>query len=59
MTKIITDSKIPMKQLEAKTVGSKAVFFMTVEINNKEQLERLVINLKKIQNVEEVIRISG
>ena len=48
-----------LKGVEAKTVDSKAIFMMTVEISNKDQLEKLVNNLKKIPSVEEVIRISG
>ncbi|MCQ2911542.1 MAG: bifunctional (p)ppGpp synthetase/guanosine-3',5'-bis(diphosphate) 3'-pyrophosphohydrolase [Clostridia bacterium] len=59
VTKLITDSKVPLKGVEAKTVDSKAIFMMTVEISNKDQLEKLVNNLKKIPSVEEVIRISG
>ena len=59
VTKIITDSKVPLRGVEAKTLNGKAVFIMTVEISNKEQLEKLVNNLKKVQSVEDVIRISG
>ncbi|MCQ2978525.1 MAG: TGS domain-containing protein, partial [Clostridia bacterium] len=59
VTKIVTDSKVPIRGLEAKTINDKAVFFMTVEISNKEQLEKLVNNIKKVQSVLEVIRISG
>ncbi len=59
VTKIITDSKVPLRGVEAKTLNGKAVFIMTVEISNKEQLEKLVNNLKKVQSVEEVIRISN
>ena len=59
VTKLITDSKVPLRGVEAKTVNSKAIFMMTLEISNKEQLEKLVNNIKKVQSVEEVIRISG
>ncbi len=59
VTKLITDSKVPLRGVEAKTVNSKAIFMMTLEISNKEQLEKLGNNNKKAQSVEEENKIRG
>ena len=57
--KVIADSKVPLKGIEARMVNKNAVFMLTVELSNREQLEKLFTNIRKIQGVLEVIRISG
>lgn len=59
ISKIIADSKVPLKGIEARTINKNAVFMLTVELSNKEQLEKLFANIRKIQGILEVIRISG
>jgi len=59
ISKTIADSKVSLKGIDAKAVNKKAIFQLVLEIADKEQLSRLVINLKKISGVENIIRISG
>lgn len=59
LSKVIADSKVPLKGIEAKAVGAKATFILTVEISNREQLGKLVANIRKVNSVEDIVRISG
>jgi len=57
VTNVIGESKIPLKAINARTTREQiAIMNLTLEINDTEQLEKIIKKLKKIDSVFEVSR---
>jgi GTP pyrophosphokinase len=57
ITNTISEAKIPLKAVNARTTKDQlAIMNLTVEINDTEQLEKIIKNLRKIDSVFEVTR---
>ncbi|MEG0014218.1 MAG: bifunctional (p)ppGpp synthetase/guanosine-3',5'-bis(diphosphate) 3'-pyrophosphohydrolase [Cellulosilyticaceae bacterium] len=60
ISKVLTDMKIPVKSLNARTTkNSEAIFNVRIEITHTYQLEELIRKSRQIQDVVEVTRVSS
>ena len=59
ISKILTDMRLPVKSLNAKTSKGNAVFNVKIEIHDIYQLEELTRKLNIIKDVIEIIRVSS
>lgn len=59
ITKILSDMKLPVKSMTAKTGKGNAVFNMKIEIHNVIQLEEMTRKIEAVPDVLEVIRVSA
>ncbi len=56
ISKVLTEEEIDVRSLSVKTIKDKAVFNLSIEINNQNQLANLMRKLRTVENVEEIIR---
>lgn len=59
ISKILTDMKLPVKSLNAKTTKGNAVFNVKIEIHDIYQLEELTRKINGVRDVLEIIRVSS
>lgn len=59
ISKILTDMKLPVKSLNAKTTKSNAIFNVKIEISDVYQLEELTRKIEGVRDVLEVIRVNA
>ena len=59
ISKILSDMKLPVKSLNAKTTKSNAVFNVKVEISDIYQLEELIRKITAVRDVLEIIRVNA
>lgn len=59
ISKILTDMKLPVKSLNAKTTKSNAVFNVKIEISDVYQLEELTKKIEAVRDVLEIIRVNA
>lgn len=60
ISKVLTDMKVPVKSLNARTTkNSEAIFNVRIEITHTYQLEELIRKSRQIQDVVEVTRVSS
>ncbi|MDI6600739.1 MAG: bifunctional (p)ppGpp synthetase/guanosine-3',5'-bis(diphosphate) 3'-pyrophosphohydrolase [Thermoanaerobacteraceae bacterium] len=60
ITGVLSDNKVPVKAVNAKTGrDNRAVINMTVEINTKDELEKIMNRLKGLNGVRDVFRINA
>ncbi len=60
ITGILSDNKVPVRAVNAKTgKDNRAVINMTVEINTKDELEKIMNRLKVLDGVLEVFRLNA
>lgn len=60
ITGILSDNKVPVKAVNAKTGrDNRAVINMTVEINTRDDLEKIMNRLKGLNGVRDVFRINA
>ena len=59
ISKILSDMKLPVKSLNAKTTKSNAVFNVKVEISDIDQLEELTRKIEAVRDVLEIIRVNA
>lgn len=60
ISKILTEERIPVKSLNARSVkNDKSIFNVTMEINGVEQLNKLVKKIKIVPGVQEIIRTNN
>ena len=59
ISKILSDMKLPVKSLNAKTTKSNAVFNVKIEISDVYQLEELTRKLEAVRDVMEIIRVNA
>lgn len=60
ISKVLTDMRIPVKSLNARTTkNGEAIFNVRIEINHTEQLEELIRKSRQIPDVIEVSRVSS
>jgi GTP pyrophosphokinase len=57
ITNVIGEAKIPLKAINARTTRDQiALINLTLEINDTEQLDKIIKKLKKVDSVFEVTR---
>lgn len=59
ISKILSDMKLPVKALNAKTTKSNAIFNVKVEISDIYQLEELIRKIGVVRDVLEIIRVNS
>ena len=59
ISKVLTDMKLPVKSLNAKTTKTEAVFNVKIEISDVYQLEELTRKLEGVRDVLEIIRVNA
>lgn len=59
ISKILSDMKLPVKSLNAKTTKSNAIFNVKVEISDIYQLEELIRKIGAVRDVLEIIRVNS
>lgn len=59
ISKILSDMKLPVKSLNAKTTKSNAVFNVKIEISDIYQLEELTRKISVVRDVLEIIRVNS
>ena len=59
ISKILSDMKLPVKSLNAKTTKSNAIFNVKVEISDIYQLEELIRKIEAVRDVLEIIRVNS
>ena len=59
ISKILSDMKLPVKALNAKTTKSNAVFNVKIEISDIYQLEELTRKISVVRDVLEIIRVNS
>ncbi|MCL2593588.1 MAG: hypothetical protein FWD82_09520, partial [Defluviitaleaceae bacterium] len=57
ISKAFSDSKISVKNMNARSGKNSAIFDVTVEINGKEQLDKIITKILSIKGVSEINRI--
>lgn len=59
ISSILKDEKVPVRYLNARTTKDHLVYFnITIEINGKEQLEKLIDKINNIPGIRDIIRTS-
>jgi len=58
ISKVLSDEKVRVTNLDARTVQSEAVFRVGVEISNGEQLDHLISRLKRETGAHEITRVN-
>ena len=57
ITNVIVEAKIPLKAMNARTTKEQtAIIGLTLEINDTEQLDKIIKKLKRVEGVFEVTR---
>ena len=59
ISKILSDMKLPVKALNAKTTKTNAVFNVKIEISDVYQLEELTRKIEAVRDVLEIIRVNS
>ena len=59
ISKILSDMKLPVKALNAKTTKSNAIFNVKVEISDIYQLEELIRKIGAVRDVLDIIRVNS
>ena len=59
ISKILSDMKLPVKSLNAKTTKSNAIFNVKIEISDLYQLEELTRKIEAVRDVLEIIRVNA
>jgi len=60
ITGVLSDNKVPVKAVNARTGrDNRAVINMTLEINTKDELEKIMTRLKGLNGVKDVFRINA
>ena len=59
ISKILSDMKLPVKSLNAKTTKSNAIFNVKIEISDIYQLEELIRKIGAVRDVLEIIRVNS
>lgn len=59
ITKILSDMKLPVKSMVAKTNKGNAIFNIKIEIHDLHQLEELTRKIEAVRDVLEIIRVSA
>ena len=59
ISKILSDMKLPVKSLNAKTTKGNAIFNVKIEIHDIYQLEELTRKINAVRDVLEIIRVSS
>jgi len=59
ISKILSDMKLPVKSLNAKTTKSNAIFNVKIEISDIYQLEELTRKIEGVRDVLEIIRVNS
>jgi GTP pyrophosphokinase len=60
ISRILTDMKIPVKSLNARTTkNNEAIFNIRIEISNLSQLDEISKKVKQVPDVHEMIRVSS
>ena len=59
ISKILTDMKLPVKSLNAKTTKANAIFNVKIEISDVYQLEELTRKIEAVRDVLEIIRVNS
>lgn len=59
ISKILSDMKLPVKSLNAKTTKSNAIFNVKIEISDIYQLEELTRKISVVRDVLEIIRVNS
>lgn len=59
ISKILSDMKLPVKSLNAKTTKSNAIFNVKIEISDIYQLEELIRKIAAVRDVLEIIRVNS
>ena len=59
ISKILSDMKLPVKSLNAKTTKTNAIFNVKVEISDIYQLEELTRKIEAVRDVLEIIRVNS
>ena len=59
ISKILSDMKLPVKSLNAKTTKSSAIFNVKIEISDIDQLEELIRKIEAVRDVLEIIRVNA
>ena len=58
ISKVLTEGKIPVKALNARSGEDTSIFNIVMEINGVEQLNKLITKIRNIEGVSEIIRTS-
>lgn len=58
VSRILTEEKIPVKSLNARSTKKNVIFNVTIDINGIDQLNKLINKLKNIEGVYDIIRTS-
>ena len=59
ISRIFSDNKIPVKNLNARAVDNEAIFNVVVEIGSRDQLERVCQKILNVPGVAEIKRITS
>ena len=59
ISKAFADSKIPVKNMNARSIGNEAILNVIIEINSAEQLEKIIKKVSNIKGVSEVKRLTS
>ena len=58
ISKVLTDDKIAVKSMNARTVKNESIFNICIIIKTKDELERIMQKLNRISGVHEVERVT-
>lgn len=59
VSKVFNDEDISVKSLTIKTVKNTAIFDVTIEVKGKEQLEKVIKRLMKLNDILEIERVAN
>jgi len=59
ISKIFSDNKIPVKNLNARTYDNEAIFNVVIEIGSRDQLDRVCQKILNVAGVAEIKRITS
>ena len=59
VSKVFTDEDVSVKSLTIKTTKNTAIFDVTIEVKGKEQLEKIIKRLMKLNDILEIERVAN
>ena len=59
VSKVFTDEDVSVKSLTIKKKKNTAIFDVTIEVKGKEQLEKIIKRLMKLNDILEIERVAN
>jgi GTP pyrophosphokinase len=59
VSKVFTDEDVSVKSLTIKTTKTTAIFDVAIEVKGKEQLEKIIKRLMKLNDILEIERVAN